>query len=140
MLVFKSSFFCCPSTGPGPTTDYYLERYIPAYGAVTEIDLADGFRFDGFTTDAFGGQVLLPDNDTIITHNFNRYPLVEVLAASGSQFADAFTFDGYTTDAFGDGLELVEIPDDAYTIKYVNKNEIIFTKKTNQDVYVLLRA
>lgn len=109
MLVFKSSFFCCPGTTPGPGDDNYLARFLTTTSAT-------------------------------ITHNFERYPLVEVLSVSVANLADAFTFDGFTTDAFGGDFTFTEIPDSDYTINYLNKNQIKFTQPTLQSVYVLLRA
>jgi len=109
MLVFKSSFFCCPGTTPGPGDDNYLA-------------------------------VMLTSVDSTITHNFGRYPLVEVLSITVANLADAFTFDGFTTDANAGTFTFTEIPDSDYTINYLNTNEIQFTQPTLQSVYVLLRA
>lgn len=108
MLVFRSSFFCCPGGGSGGSDNYLA--------------------------------MMLTDTEAIITHNFNRLPLVEVLSVTVSNLADAFTFDGFTTDAFAGDFIFTEIADQDYTINYLNNNEIQFIQETPRSVYVLLRA
>lgn len=87
MIIFRSSFFCCPGTTPGPGDDNYLVKMvydtettiahnfgrlpIVSVLSVTLSQWSDAFTFEGYTTDAFSGEIKLveiPDEEYLIDH------------------------------------------------------------------------
>lgn len=73
----------------------------------------------------------------IINHNFQQYPLVQVLEPSVA--ADAFSFEAFTQDAFSEPAYVL-MKDNEYDVRHSSKNQIQFTQPMGKAVKILMRA
>jgi membrane-bound lytic murein transglycosylase len=73
----------------------------------------------------------------LINHNFQQYPLVQVLEPSVA--ADAFSFEAFTQEAFAEPTYIL-MTDNEYIVKHPSKNQIQFIQPQGKAVKILMRA
>lgn len=71
------------------------------------------------------------------SHNFQQFPIVQVLEAL--DVGDAFSFDPYTIDAFANSKFIVA-DQNKYTIEHLDENSIQFNQEQYSPVIIILRA
>jgi len=72
-----------------------------------------------------------------LAHNFQQFPVVQVLEAL--DVGDAFSFDPYTIDAFANS-KFVVADQNKYLIEHLDENSIQFSQDSYSPVILILRA
>lgn len=71
------------------------------------------------------------------SHNFQQFPIVQVLEAL--DVGEAFTFDPFTIDAFANSKFIVA-DQNKYSIEHLDENSIQFNQEQYSPVIIILRA